>query len=80
MLFYANIPVNIARKMKCYISKSKLILCEQNAFYFSEIGFTNFTLHEIKQCIVCFGTPAMLLKNFIHPVVQIIYTGCLKKR
>ena len=37
--------------------KSKLILCEWNAFHFSEIAFINFTLHEIKQCIVFFGTP-----------------------
>ena len=41
--------VDIARKIKCYISKSKLILCEYTAFYFSEIAFTGFTLHEIKR-------------------------------
>ena len=42
--------------MKCDILKSKLILCEWNAFYFIEIAFIGFTLHEIKQCIVFFGT------------------------
>ena len=52
-----NISVNIARKIKYNISKSKLILCEWNAFYFSDIAFIDFTLHEIKQCIVFFGTP-----------------------
>ena len=44
--------VNIAWKMKYDILKSKLILCEWNAFYFIEIAFIGFTLHEIKQCIV----------------------------
>ena len=51
--------VNIARKMKCDISKSKLILCEWNAFYFIKIAFIGFTLHEIKRCIVFFGTPGI---------------------
>ena len=46
------------QKIESYISKSKLILCEWNAFYFSEIVFIDFTLPEIKQCIVFFGTPA----------------------
>ena len=55
-----NISVNIARKIECYISKSKLILCEWNAFYFSEIAFIDFTLPEIKQYIVFFGTPGRL--------------------
>jgi hypothetical protein len=32
------ISVNIARKIKCYVSKSKLILCEYNGFYFREIA------------------------------------------
>ena len=40
--------------------KSKLILCEWNAFYFIEIAFIGFTLQEIKQCIVFFGTPGIL--------------------
>ena len=53
-----NISVNIARKIECYMSKSKLILCEWNSFYFSEIAFIDFTLREIKQCIVFFlGQP-----------------------
>ena len=51
------ISVNIARKIKCYILKSKLIICEYNGFHFSEIAFIGFTLHEIKEGIVFFGTP-----------------------
>ena len=43
--------------MNCDILKSKLIFCEWNAFYFIEIAFIGFTLDEIKQCIVFFGTP-----------------------
>ena len=49
MLFYANLPH--------YVSKSKLILCEWNAFCFSETAFIDFTLHEIKHCIVFLGQP-----------------------
>ena len=45
--------------MKCDISNSKLIFCEWNAFYFIEIAFIGFRLHEIKQCIVFFGTPGI---------------------
>ena len=56
-----RIFVSIAWKMNCDILKSKLILCEWNAFYFIEIAFIGFTLQEIKQCIVCFGTPGILL-------------------
>ena len=51
------------RKIKCYISKSKLILCEYNAFYFSEIAFIGFTLHEIKQGIVFLGHLVVLLNS-----------------
>ena len=40
--------------MNCDILESKLILSEWNAFYFIEIAFIGFTLHEIKQCIVFF--------------------------
>ena len=39
------------------------MLCEWNAFYFSEIAFIDFTLHEIKQCIVFFGTPGICIKE-----------------
>ena len=51
--------VNIAWKWNCDILKSKLILCEWNAFYFIEMALIGFTLHEIKQCIVFFGTPGI---------------------
>ena len=46
--------------MNCDILKSKLILCEWNAFYFIEIAFIGFMLDEIKQCIVFFGTPGII--------------------
>ena len=49
--------VNIPWKMNRDILKSKLILCEWNAFCFIETAFIGFALHEIKQCIVFFGTP-----------------------
>jgi hypothetical protein len=52
----------MARRCKCFISKSKLILCEYNAFYFSEIAVIGFTVHEIKQGIVFFGTPGRIIQ------------------
>ena len=57
------VSVNIARKIKCCISKSKLIICEYNGFYFSKIAFIGFTLHEIKEGIVFFETPGTLVKE-----------------
>ena len=51
--------------MNCDILKSKLIFCEWNAFYFIEIAFIGFTLDEIKQCIVFFGTPGIYIYIFI---------------
>ena len=45
--------------MNCDILKSKSILCEWNVFYFIEIAIIGFMLHEIKQCIVFFGTPGI---------------------
>ena len=59
------ISVNIARKIKCYILKSKLIICEYNGFYFSEIAFIGFTLHEIKEGIVFFGTLGIYIYIYI---------------
>ena len=49
--------------MNCDILKSKLILCEWNAFYFIEIAFIGFMLDEIKQCIVFFGTPGTMSRS-----------------
>ena len=46
------------------MSTSKLIHCEWNAFYFSEIAFIDFRSHEIKQCIVFFGTPGTVNEIF----------------
>ena len=60
------ISVNIARKIKCYILESKLIICEYNGFYFSEIAFIGFTLHEIKEGIVFFGTPGIYIYIYIY--------------
>ena len=69
------ILVDIAWKMNCDILKSKLILCEWNAFYFIEIAFIGFTLDEIKQCIVFFWDTRYLLASYINKndwfVVQI---------
>ena len=47
--------------MNCDILKSKLILCEWNAFYFIEIAFIGFTSDEIKQCIVFLGHPVFII-------------------
>ena len=57
--------------MNCDILKSKLILCEWNAFYFIEIAFIGFTFHEIKQCIVFFGTPATRYNS--RPWLEFLY-------
>ena len=66
---YTCISVNITRKIKCYILKSKLIICEYNGFYFSEIAFIGFTLHEIKEGIVFLGHPvyiySLLYNNYL---------------
>ena len=51
--------------MNCDILKSKLILCEWNAFYFIEIAFIGFTLQELKQCIVFFGTPGIYINEIV---------------
>ena len=66
-LWNVNSSVNIARKIKCFISKSTLILCQYNAFYFSEIAVIGFTLDEIKHGIVFWGTPG-------------IYKGSIRRR
>ena len=55
------ISLNIACKFKCYTSKSKLVLSECSDLYFIAIAFIAFTLHEIKQCSLFFGTPGTLL-------------------
>jgi hypothetical protein len=57
--YFGCISFNIACKFKCYISKSKSVLSECNDLYFIAIAFIAFTLHEIKQCPVFFGTPGM---------------------
>ena len=58
--------------MNCDILKSKLILCECNAFYFIEIAVIGFTLDEIKQCIVFFGTPGIVkIVQFILKYINV---------
>ena len=52
-----NSALNIACKVKCYISKSKLVLSECNDLYFIAIALIAFTLHKIKQCPFFGGTP-----------------------
>ena len=51
-----NTTVNIARKIKCYVSISKLALSECNGTYLSAIAFVVLMLHDVKQGIVFFGT------------------------
>ena len=63
--------------MNCDILKSKLIFCEWNALYFIEIAFIGFTLHEIKQCIVFFGTPGSILTEISQKLN--VYTGCVNR-
>ena len=60
--------------MNCDILKSKLIVCEWNAFYFIEIAFIRFTFDEIKQCIVFFGTPGIYI---IGKVLTDLYYACI---
>ncbi len=64
MLFYAIIFRFFHKRFTFETSKSKLILREYNAFYFSEIAFIGFILHEIKQGIVLFGTPGIALTKY----------------
>ena len=57
--------------MNCDILKSELIFCEWNAFYFIEIAFIGFTLDEIKQCIVFFGTPVYVIYFTVNDFIFI---------
>ena len=64
--------------MNCDILKSKLILCEWNAFYFIEIAFIGFTLDEIKQCIVFLGHPVeqfaiKVLDNVVNVALIMVF-------
>ena len=73
--------------MNCDILKSKLIICEWNAFYFIEIALIGFTLHEIKQCVVFFGTPgirkdctiAITRHDLFHAILQSTLDNTLSK-
>ena len=58
-----NCAVNIAPKVNCYISKSKLALSECNEGYLSAIAFMVFMLHEIKQGILFWDTRYIRYKN-----------------
>ena len=60
--------------MNCDILKSKLIVCEWNAFYFIEIAFIGFTFDEIKQCIVFFGTPGSQVKMIFAVLLSSVST------
>ena len=62
--------------MDCDILKSKLIVCEWNAFYFIGIGFIGFSLDEIKQCIVFFGTPGTIVLLNSNHFSWFVYTTC----
>ena len=58
-----NSSDNIARIIKCDISKSKLALSTCNGVYFSSTALIVFTLYEIKQVKIFLG----------HPVYTTIY-------
>ena len=57
--FNFNCSDNIARVIKCYISKSKLALSTCNGVYFSSTAFIVFTLYEIKQVKFFLGHPVL---------------------
>ncbi len=59
-----NSSDNIARIIKCDISKSKLALSTCNGVYFSSTALIVFTLYEIKQVKVFLGHPVE--SNFDH--------------
>jgi hypothetical protein len=66
-----NSAVNIACKFKSYITKSKLVLSECNDLYFIATACIAFTLHEIKQCPVFFGTPGIFQRYaYIRRILQ----------
>ncbi len=52
-----NSSDNIARIIKCDISKSKLALSTCNGVYFSSTALIVFTLYEIKQVKIFLGHP-----------------------
>ncbi len=55
-----NSSDNIARIIKCDISKSKLALSTCNGVYFSSTALIVFTLYEIKQVKIFLGHPVPL--------------------
>ncbi len=65
-----NSSDNIARIIKCDISKSKLALSTCNGVYFSSTALIVFTLYEIKQVKIFLGHPVLLLNIAIaeYPV------------
>ncbi len=54
-----NSSDNIARIIKCDISKSKLALSTCNGVYFSWTALIVFTLYEIKQVKIFLGHPVL---------------------
>ena len=58
-----NSSDNIARIIKCDISKSKLALSTCNGVYFSSTALIVFTLYEIKQVKIFLGHPVYIEKN-----------------
>ena len=73
-IFYFNCSDNIARIIKCYISKSKLALSTCNGVYFSSTAFIVFTLYEIKQVKFFLGHPVYTYYIiYIYIYIHIIY-------
>ena len=66
--FNFNCSDNIARIIKCYISKSKLALSTCNGVYFSSTAFIVFTLYEIKQVKFFLGHPVFQRIFEIYPL------------
>ena len=60
-----NSSDNIARIIKCDISKSKLALSTCNGVYFSSTALIVFTLYEVKQVKIFLGHPVRY--NLIGP-------------
>ena len=58
-----NSSDNIARIIKCDISKSKLALSTCNGVYFSSAAPIVFTLYEIKQVKIFLGHPVNKIRN-----------------
>ena len=65
-----NSSDNIARIIKCDISKSKLALSTCDGVYFSSTALIVFTLYEIKQVKIFLGHP---VDYFLSCVINVLF-------